>query len=77
MSLRDWTIEDRMMLLNELGFGSDGVYVLDKSGQRVVDKYIAEPIKLSNMAIFFYPVITILDDNPLSIVSYFEECIPK
>lgn len=64
--------ECKVLLLKELGFGSDGTYVLDVDGKQVLDKYIDEPIKIDNMAILPGSTL-ILDDNPLSISSYLEE----
>jgi len=71
ISLKNVSVNSKILLLEELGFSSDGIYVLNSSGERVYDKYIDEPVKISNMAIF--PMTVILDDNPLSIVSYLEE----
>ena len=39
---------------------------------KIIDKYIEEPVRLDNMIIFPGSTI-ILDDNPLSIISYLEE----
>jgi len=72
VSLVSMPVESKVLLLKELGYFSDGTYVLDASGQKVYDKYINEPIQISNMAIFpGDPVL--LDDNPLSIIHYLEE----
>ena len=72
MSLKDMPVNCKILLLEELGFGSDGTYVLDKNGGQVLDKYIGEPVKIENMAILPGSTL-ILDDNPLSISSYLEE----
>ena len=72
ISLKDIPISCKIMLLKELGFTSDGTYVLNKSGEQVLDKYIDEPIKIENMAILPGSTI-VLDDNQLSIASYLEE----
>ena len=62
----------KIMILEKLGFGSDGIFVLDKNGEKHLDKYTKEKIKLDNM--FIYPGSTIiLDNNPVSISSFFEE----
>lgn len=59
-------------LLRELGLGMDGDFVVDKGGDRVVDRYTREPVLVRNMIIM--PGSTkFLDNNPLSIASYFEE----
>lgn len=72
MSLKDMPLNCKILLLQELGFGSDGTYVLDKKGERVLDKYTDEPVKIDNMAILPGSTL-ILDDNPLSISSFLEE----
>ncbi len=72
MSLKDMPVNCKILLLEELGFGSDGTYVLNKNGEQVLDKYIGEPIKIESMAILPGSTL-ILDDNPLSISSYLEE----
>ena len=41
--------------------------------EKIFDKYTGDPIRINNM--FIYPgSAVILDNNPLSIVSFFEEC---
>ena len=72
ISLKDMPREAKLMLLKELQLGVDEedyvIYAL--TGKRVMDKYINEPVKFDNMAIFPFVV---LDDNPLSIASWFQE----
>ncbi|MCL2135099.1 MAG: hypothetical protein FWH37_06050 [Candidatus Bathyarchaeota archaeon] len=72
ISLKDVPQNSKIRLLHELGFSSDGIYVLDNLGQKVYDKYTDEPVKISNMAILPGSTI-IIDDNPFSIISYLEE----
>lgn len=72
ISLKTMPDRVKIALLKELGYDSDGVFVLDNSGKKVLDKYTDEPIKISNMAILPGDTV-ILDDNPLSISSYLEE----
>jgi uncharacterized protein with ATP-grasp and redox domains len=72
MSLKDMPLDCKILLLKELGFCSDGTYVVDNNGEQVLDKYIGEPVKIDNMAILPGSTL-ILDDNPLSISSYLEE----
>lgn len=72
VSIKDMPTDCKMLLLQELGFKSDGTYVLEKNGQRLVDKYTKEPVRLANMAILPGSTI-ILDDNPVSITAYLEE----
>ncbi len=71
VSLQRLSPDAKLMLLKELGYDSDGTYVL-KEGKRHLDRYTDEEIKLSNMVIFPGSVI-ILDNNPLSITLYLEE----
>jgi hypothetical protein len=73
ISLKDVPKELKIMLLKELGFDSDGVFVLEKNGEKYLDKYIHEPVMIDNMAILPFGSITILDSNPLSISSFLEE----
>ncbi len=71
LSMKDMPKEVKILLLRELDYDSDGVFVL-KNGEKHLDKYINEPVKVDNM--FIYPGSTIiLDNNPLSITSFLEE----
>ena len=72
MSLKKLSIPDRILLLKELGHGSDGIYVLDKNGKFLIDEYINQPVKINNMLILEGSTL-ILDNNPLSIASYLED----
>jgi len=72
ISLKDMPKELKVELLKELDYDSDGVFVLEKNGEKYLDKYIEVPVKLDNMLIFPGSTI-ILDNNPLSISSYLEE----
>lgn len=72
ISIKNLSTEDKLFLLKELGYGSDGIFVTDKGGIKVCDRYIDEPVRINNMLIFPGSTI-ILDDNPLSIASYLEE----
>lgn len=72
VSLKEVSENSKIALLKELGFDSDGTYVLDGEGNKVVDKYIDMPVKITNMAILPGSTI-ILDDNELSISLYLEE----
>lgn len=71
VSLQSFSNEDKTLLLKELGYDSDGTYVL-KDGKKHLDKYTEEPIMLTNMLILPGSTI-ILDNNPLSVSSYLEE----
>ena len=72
ISLKTIAVESKIALLKELGFDSDGEYVLDLDGNRILDRYIELPIKIENMVILPGSTI-ILDDNELSILKYMEE----
>jgi len=62
----------RITILKELGYNSSGIFVCDKNGNIVKDRYTGDPIKISNMVIFPGSTI-ILDNNPVSISSFLEE----
>jgi hypothetical protein len=72
VSLKEIPKELKLALLKELGFSSDGIFVLDAKGEKHLDKYTHEPIRIDNMAILPGSTI-ILDNNPLSISSFLEE----
>ena len=72
ISLKEVSVESKIKLLKELGYNSDGEYVLDLKNNKVLDKYIEVPVKINNMAILPGSTI-ILDDNELSISLYLEE----
>lgn len=72
ISLKQITPESKVALLRGLGFDSDGEYVLDSDGNKILDRYIELPIKIESMVILHGSTI-ILDDNELSILKYMEE----
>ena len=72
VSLKNVSKDAKIVLLKEIGYGSDGEFVLDGDGNKVVDKYIEIPVKIDNMVILPGSTL-ILDDNELSISSYVEE----
>lgn len=72
VSLKEISLNSKILLLKELGYASDGEFVLDSNGKKVLDRYIDIPVKINNMAIFPGSTI-ILDDNELSIAQYIEE----
>jgi len=75
VSIGDMPKPLKIMMLNELGYHSDGTFVLTQKGEKCLDRYTNEPIKIDNMAIFpmFPKGAIILDNNPLSISSYLED----
>jgi len=72
ISLKGTSLKTKLAILKELGYGSDGDYVLRSSGEKVVDKYIDIPVRVDHMVILPGSEV-ILDDNELSISSYVEE----
>ena len=59
-SLNQFSKEDKILLLKELGYQSDGKFVLDESGEVTKDKYLGISILLDKMIIF--PGSTIILD---------------
>ncbi len=72
VSLKTAPKEVKVLILKELGYDSDGEFVTDKHGKKVLDRYLEVPVKIETMVIFPGSTI-ILDDNELSISSYLEE----
>lgn len=70
--MREAPEDVRIALLQELGYGAQEGFVVDNEGERVLDPYTGDPIRTDNMLIFPGSTV-ILDNNPLSIASYFEE----
>lgn len=70
--LKDLPTEVKIGILKELGYNTDGVYVLDGDNNPVIDKYVSEPVRLNNMIILPGSTI-ILDDNPVSIACYLDD----
>ena len=72
ISIKEMPRDVKVILVQRLGYNSDGTFILEKSGKQLLDKYTGEPVKIENM--FIYPGSTIiLDNNPLSISSFLEE----
>ena len=72
ISLRNVSKESKILLLKELGYDSDGDFVLDKDGNKVLDKYLEIPILIDNMVILPGSTL-VLDDNEISLSRYLEE----
>lgn len=73
LSIKDLPTELKIKLLKELNYDSDGIFVI-KNGEKFLDRYTEEPIRLDNMIILpgkSPPIV--LDNNALSISSYLEE----
>jgi hypothetical protein len=71
VSLSKLDTESKILLLHEIGYESDGIYVL-KGGQRIRDKVTGEEVTLNRMAILPGSVL-VISDNPLSIADYLED----
>ena len=72
ISLKKVSKESKIKLLKELGYDSDGEFVLNLDGTKFLDRYLDIPIKVDNMVILPGSTI-ILDDNELSLSKYLEE----
>ena len=72
VAIKDIPTDFKIVLVRGLGYDSDGTFVLNKDGNKCLDKYTEEPIRIDNMAIFPGSTI-ILDNNPLSLSSFLEE----
>lgn len=72
ISLKNISTKSKIRVLKEIGYDSDGEFVLDSKGNKVLDRYLEIPIKIENMVILPGSSI-ILDDNELSLSRYIEE----
>ena len=70
--MRNVPEEAKVELLRMLGYDSDGTWVLDSAGARVLDRYSKQPVRLNHMIIMPGSTI-ILEDSDLSVAQYFEE----
>ena len=59
-------------IVRELGFTVEDNRILDPAGTPVLDKYTKAPVRLDNLMIVWGSTL-LLDNNPVSIASYFEE----
>ena len=72
ISLKEISQDSKIALLKGLGYESDGEYILEATGEKVLDRYLEIPVRIENMVILPGSTI-ILDDNELSILKYMEE----
>ncbi len=72
VSLKNIPNETKITLLKELGYDSDGEFVIDSIGNKIKDRYVDVFIRIDNMVILPGSVI-ILDNNEVSISNYIEE----
>lgn len=66
----------QIVLLKALGLGVDAEGYVLKGDKRVIDKYIEKPVAMANMDILPGSKpgeVMVIDDNLLSLASYFEE----
>ena len=72
ISLKGVSVDSKINLLKEIGYDSDGKFVIDNKGNKVLDRYLKIPIEIERMIILPGSTI-ILDDNELSLSKYIEE----
>lgn len=72
VSLKQLSKESKIELLKQLDLSTDGIFVLKKDGEKYLDKSTKEPIKLDNMLVL-PGSIEVIDNNPVSLVDYFDE----
>lgn len=72
ISLKQFTSSQKIMLIQGLGYQTDGKFVLDKRGEIVKDKYLGVSVRMENMVILPGSTI-VLDDNELSVSLYLDE----
>lgn len=72
ISLKNVSLNSKVLLLKRLGYDTDGEFILDSEGKKLIDRYVNIPVRVSNMVILPGSTV-ILDDNELSISSYIEE----
>ncbi|MCI4358543.1 MAG: hypothetical protein L3J95_02425 [Thermoplasmata archaeon] len=72
VSLKDTPLDFRVGVAKELGceVDSDGIHLV-KAGERALDPYSKEPLRLDNIAVLPGSVV-LLDNNPVSIAWYLE-----
>lgn len=62
----------QVQVVEELGYTvRDGV-IHDSAGEPVLDRYTRMPVRLDNLLVVWGSTL-LLDNNPISIASYFEE----
>ena len=74
ISLANVSKKSKISLLRKLGYNSDGVYVTLEDGERLLDKYTLEPVRIDNMMILPTPRSPIILNNDIfSLMEYLEE----
>ncbi len=64
--------ELKIRILDRLGYGVSGDFVVYKDQKRVKDKYIGIDVSVNNVLVFPGSTI-VMDNNPLSIAAYLDE----
>lgn len=72
ISLKQFTPSQKIMLIQGLGYQTDGKFILDKRGEIIKDRYLGLPVQMENMVILPGSTI-VLDDNELSVSLYLDE----
>ena len=72
LSLKNESIALKLAILRRMGYTSDGTFIFDSNGKKVVDPYIDEAVRVENMVILHGSEV-ILDSNPLSLAGYVED----
>jgi len=74
ISLANVLKKSKISLLRKLGYNNDGVYVMLEDGERLLDKYTLEPVRIDNMMILPTPRGPIILNNDIfSLMEYLEE----
>jgi hypothetical protein len=71
LQISDWTLNEKKILLQKLGYDTDGVFVV-KDGKRFQDAYLKQDISINNMLILPGSTV-VIDNNPLSIAYYLQD----
>jgi regulator of RNase E activity RraA len=73
VTIKDAPKDFKIALLRALGYDVDKEAThVTQEGKVVMDKYVNMPVRVDNVAILPGSTI-VIDDNPVSIASYFEE----
>jgi len=72
ISVKDLSIKTKLALIEELGYTSDGVFVFNSDGTKVLDRYTSAEVKLENMAIVPGSIILLNEDSG-GLLKYIEE----
>ncbi|HKZ63081.1 MAG TPA: hypothetical protein VJ400_01425 [Thermoplasmata archaeon] len=68
----DIPMDVRVQVIQELGYVVKDEVICDSTGSPVMDRYTRVPVRFDNLLIVWGSDL-LLDNNPISIASYFEE----